>query len=146
MCFLSLFQNSSTNSTESLGVAVLKSRGFFTEAHWYWIGAGALLGFMFLFNFCYIVALTYLNRLYLYLLCIETSKTLEISILRFLQTVQHLTSHKLLYQKSLKMLRQEERLSYRRLEKAQSAKLHLQVIKLIAFACQCSCHLTTCFI
>ncbi|RVW77075.1 Pleiotropic drug resistance protein 1 [Vitis vinifera] len=54
-------KNASTNSTESLGVAVLKARGFFTEAHWYWIGAGALLGFIFVFNFCYTVALTYLN-------------------------------------------------------------------------------------
>ncbi|KAJ9692524.1 hypothetical protein PVL29_011532 [Vitis rotundifolia] len=54
-------KNSSTDSTESLGVAVLKSRGFFTEAYWYWIGAGALLGFIFVFNFCYTVALTYLN-------------------------------------------------------------------------------------
>ncbi|RVW28719.1 Pleiotropic drug resistance protein 1 [Vitis vinifera] len=54
-------KNSSTNSTESLGVAVLKSRGFFTEAYWYWIGAGALLGFILVFNFCYTVALTYLN-------------------------------------------------------------------------------------
>ncbi|KAK4837165.1 hypothetical protein QYF36_003319 [Acer negundo] len=26
------------NSTETLGVAVLKSRGFFTEAYWYWLG------------------------------------------------------------------------------------------------------------
>ncbi|RVW77079.1 Pleiotropic drug resistance protein 1 [Vitis vinifera] len=53
--------NASTTSTESLGVTVLKSRGFFTEAHWCWIGAGALLGFIFVFNFFYTVALTYLN-------------------------------------------------------------------------------------
>ncbi|KAL6334259.1 hypothetical protein AAG906_014657 [Vitis piasezkii] len=54
-------KNASTTSTESLGVTVLKSRGFFTEAHWCWIGAGALLGFIFVFNFFYTVALTYLN-------------------------------------------------------------------------------------
>ena len=93
---ISIFQNASTNSTESLGVAVLKARGFFTEAHWYWIGAGALLGFIFVFNFCYTVALTYLNREYLYRLCIETPKLLEVSVLRFLQIVQHLRSLELL--------------------------------------------------
>ncbi|XP_059595506.1 pleiotropic drug resistance protein 1 isoform X2 [Vitis vinifera] len=50
-----------TNSTESLGITVLKSRGFFTDAHWYWIGAGALLGFIFVFNFFYTLCLNYLN-------------------------------------------------------------------------------------
>ncbi|RVW28976.1 Pleiotropic drug resistance protein 1 [Vitis vinifera] len=50
-----------TDSTESLGVTVLKSRGFSTDAHWYWIGAGALLGFIFVFNFFYTLCLNYLN-------------------------------------------------------------------------------------
>ncbi|KAL2968076.1 hypothetical protein AAZX31_15G011500 [Glycine max] len=49
------------NSTESLGVEVLKSRGFFTHASWYWIGAGALLGFVVLLNITFTLALTYLN-------------------------------------------------------------------------------------
>ncbi|CAL5361430.1 unnamed protein product [Camellia sinensis] len=49
------------NETESLGVVVLKSRGFFPDAYWYWLGVGALLGFLFLFNFCFTLALTYLN-------------------------------------------------------------------------------------
>ncbi|XP_015580484.2 pleiotropic drug resistance protein 1 isoform X2 [Ricinus communis] len=49
------------NSTESLGVEVLKSRGIFTEAHWYWIGVGASVGFTLLFNFLYGLALTFLN-------------------------------------------------------------------------------------
>lgn len=62
------FQNYSSDSTEPLGVAVLKARGFFAEANWYWIGAGALLGFVLVFNFCYTVALTFLNREYLYVL------------------------------------------------------------------------------
>ena len=93
---ISIFQNSSTDSTESLGVAVLKSRGFFTEAYWYWIGAGALLGFILVFNFCYTVALTYLNGGYPYILCVEYPKILEISVLRFVQIVQHLRSLKLL--------------------------------------------------
>ncbi|KAI4350302.1 hypothetical protein L6164_004770 [Bauhinia variegata] len=51
------------NSTEPLGVQVLKSRGFFTQAYWYWIGVGALFGYTLLFNFGYILALTYLNPL-----------------------------------------------------------------------------------
>ncbi|XP_052206530.1 pleiotropic drug resistance protein 1-like isoform X2 [Diospyros lotus] len=48
-------------STETLGVSVLKSRGIFTEARWYWIGVGALIGYIFLFNGLFILALTYLN-------------------------------------------------------------------------------------
>ena len=52
------------NSTETLGIAVLKSRGFFPHAYWYWIGIGALIGFMLLFNICFTLALTYLNRGY----------------------------------------------------------------------------------
>ncbi|KAM5582177.1 hypothetical protein ABKV19_002550 [Rosa sericea] len=38
----------STNSTEPLGVMVLKSRGVFPEAHCYWIGVVALFGFILL--------------------------------------------------------------------------------------------------
>ncbi|XP_068322624.1 pleiotropic drug resistance protein 1-like isoform X2 [Pyrus communis] len=49
------------NSTEPLGVAVLKSRGFFTEPRWYWIGAGVLAGYMLIFNFFFTLALTYLK-------------------------------------------------------------------------------------
>ncbi|KAJ0075707.1 hypothetical protein Patl1_34363 [Pistacia atlantica] len=48
-------------STEPLGVAVMKSRGFFPYSYWYWIGAGALVGFTLLFNFGYTLALTFLN-------------------------------------------------------------------------------------
>ncbi|XP_022777146.1 pleiotropic drug resistance protein 1-like [Durio zibethinus] len=51
------------STAEPLGVLVLKSRGFFTEAYWYWIGVGALVGFILVFNFCYTLALTYLNAL-----------------------------------------------------------------------------------
>ncbi|CAK9176321.1 unnamed protein product [Ilex paraguariensis] len=49
------------NSTEPLGVTVLKSRAIFPEARWYWIGVGALIGYVFLFNFLFLLALTYLN-------------------------------------------------------------------------------------
>ncbi|KAH6757589.1 hypothetical protein C2S51_038737 [Perilla frutescens var. frutescens] len=50
-----------SNSTESVGVSVLKSRGIFPEESWYWIGVGALTGYVFLFNYLVIIALTYLN-------------------------------------------------------------------------------------
>ncbi|CAN0915029.1 Pleiotropic drug resistance protein 1 [Linum grandiflorum] len=50
------------NSTESLGLQVLKSRGFFTEPHWYWLGVGASIGFLFLFNILYAMALTFLDQ------------------------------------------------------------------------------------
>ncbi|KAF1858637.1 hypothetical protein Lal_00044670 [Lupinus albus] len=49
------------NSTETLGILVLKSRGFFAQAYWYWIGVGALIGYAFLFNFLFTLALQYLN-------------------------------------------------------------------------------------
>ncbi|KAH7841200.1 hypothetical protein Vadar_026918 [Vaccinium darrowii] len=49
------------NSTEPLGVLVLKFRGIPTEAHWYWLGVGALIAYVFLFNFLFTLALTYLN-------------------------------------------------------------------------------------
>ncbi|XP_060173834.1 pleiotropic drug resistance protein 1-like [Lycium barbarum] len=49
------------NGTEPLGAAVVKGRGFFPDASWYWIGVGALIGFTIVFNFFYSVALAYLN-------------------------------------------------------------------------------------
>ncbi|PNY06096.1 pleiotropic drug resistance protein 1-like [Trifolium pratense] len=49
------------NSTEPLGVQILKSRGLFPEVYWYWIGVGASIGYMFLFNFLFPLALHYLD-------------------------------------------------------------------------------------
>ncbi|CAJ1951217.1 unnamed protein product [Sphenostylis stenocarpa] len=49
------------NSNKTLGIQILESRGFFTHAYWYWIGIGALIGFIFLFNIMYTLALSYLN-------------------------------------------------------------------------------------
>ncbi|THU51833.1 hypothetical protein C4D60_Mb06t35210 [Musa balbisiana] len=48
-------------SNESLGVRVLKSRGVFPEARWYWIGFGALVGYVLLFNALFTLALSYLD-------------------------------------------------------------------------------------
>lgn len=56
------------NKTEPLGIEVLDSRGFFTDAYWYWLGVGALTGFIILFQFGFTLALSFLNRLYLYII------------------------------------------------------------------------------
>jgi ABC-type multidrug transport system ATPase subunit len=50
-----------SKSNETLGVQVLKSRGVFPEAKWYWIGFGAMIGFTLLFNTLFTLALTYLR-------------------------------------------------------------------------------------
>lgn len=49
----------------TVGKALLKARGIFTEDYWYWISIGALIGFSLLFNVCFILALTYLDRKFL---------------------------------------------------------------------------------
>uniref|UniRef100_A0A0D9XCM5 ABC transporter domain-containing protein n=1 Tax=Leersia perrieri TaxID=77586 RepID=A0A0D9XCM5_9ORYZ len=46
---------------EPLGKLVLESRGVFPEAKWYWIGVGALLGYVLLFNSLYTICLTFLD-------------------------------------------------------------------------------------
>ena len=46
----------------TVGKVLLKARGMFKEDYWYWICVGALLGFSVLFNICFIIALTFLNR------------------------------------------------------------------------------------
>ncbi|KAL4180879.1 hypothetical protein AMTRI_Chr12g234550 [Amborella trichopoda] len=40
----------------------IQIRGIFTEANWYWIGIGALMGYNVLFNILYTLALKYLDR------------------------------------------------------------------------------------
>ncbi|KAG1346222.1 ABC transporter G family member 39 [Cocos nucifera] len=50
-----------TASTHTLGVQILESRGLFPEAKWFWIGVGALLGYILVFNFLFAIALSYLN-------------------------------------------------------------------------------------
>ncbi|KAI4355696.1 hypothetical protein L6164_004444 [Bauhinia variegata] len=49
------------NSNKTLGVEVLESRGYFTHAYWYWIGVGALFGFVLVLNIIFTLALTHLN-------------------------------------------------------------------------------------
>ncbi|XP_020249692.1 ABC transporter G family member 39-like isoform X2 [Asparagus officinalis] len=50
-----------TASNQTLGAQIIESRGLFAEANWYWIGAGALIGYILGFNVLYTAALTYLN-------------------------------------------------------------------------------------
>ncbi|KAL3631834.1 transcription factor [Castilleja foliolosa] len=51
------------SSNVTLGVEVLESLGYFSGAYWYWIGIGALLVMIIIFNALTVVALTYLNPL-----------------------------------------------------------------------------------
>ncbi|XP_010914975.2 ABC transporter G family member 39 [Elaeis guineensis] len=50
-------------SNVTLGVQVLKSRGIFVDTNWYWIGVGALLGYVFLFNILFVLFLDWLDPL-----------------------------------------------------------------------------------
>ncbi|EEE69495.1 hypothetical protein OsJ_28930 [Oryza sativa Japonica Group] len=61
--FLYIFQAIRTISgfSEPLGRLVLESRGFFPEAKWYWIGVGALLGYVILLNVLYTICLIFLT-------------------------------------------------------------------------------------
>lgn len=54
-----------TTSNDTLGVQVLKARGIFVDANWYWIGVGALLGYIMVFNILFIFFLDWLDREYL---------------------------------------------------------------------------------
>ncbi|GAB4854144.1 transcription factor [Ancistrocladus abbreviatus] len=57
------WRHAANGSTVPLGLQVLESRGIFTNGNWYWIGAGASIGFIFLLNVFFTIALTYLNPL-----------------------------------------------------------------------------------
>lgn len=54
--------NDSSFSEETVGKVLLKSRSMYTDDYMFWICVIALFAFSFLFNFCFILALTYLNR------------------------------------------------------------------------------------
>ncbi|MFS8007344.1 putative ABC-2 type transporter, plant PDR ABC transporter associated [Helianthus anomalus] len=49
-------------NASTVGEALLKSRSFFTKDYWFYISIGVLIGFSFLFNILFILALTFLNR------------------------------------------------------------------------------------
>ncbi|KAG4189982.1 hypothetical protein ERO13_A07G002800v2 [Gossypium hirsutum] len=61
--FLGHAWNKALNGTkETVGVAVLKARGVFTNPNWYWISIVALIGFIFLFNAISALAFAYLDE------------------------------------------------------------------------------------
>ena len=89
-----------------LGVLVMESRGFFPEQYWYWIGVGALFGFVWLFNILYLLCLTFLGGevpklLNFYLYCRSPS---EVNLLFLNKTMQLMTNLKLSYPKMSKMI------------------------------------------
>ncbi|TKY48119.1 ABC transporter G family member 40 [Spatholobus suberectus] len=53
--------NSWHNGTNNLGAEFLESRGFFSDSYWYWLGFGAVAGFVFLFNMLFGFALEFLG-------------------------------------------------------------------------------------
>jgi len=58
----------SGNSTTRLGTSVLNIWDVFDDKNWYWIGVGGLLGFTVIFNGFFTLALTYLDRKFLFFL------------------------------------------------------------------------------
>lgn len=50
-------------SEETVGKVILKSRNMYLDEYMFWICVIALFAFSFLFNFWFILALTYLNRM-----------------------------------------------------------------------------------
>ncbi|KAI5072441.1 hypothetical protein GOP47_0012547 [Adiantum capillus-veneris] len=59
--FLASRWNTIVNGTTTAGVFVLERRGLFSESYRYWIGIGALIGFIALFNLLFTVVLSYLG-------------------------------------------------------------------------------------
>ncbi|XP_010925283.1 ABC transporter G family member 39 isoform X2 [Elaeis guineensis] len=57
------WQKHVNGSNVPLGVLVLEGRGIFVDANWYWIGVGALLGYIFLFNILFVFFLDWLDPL-----------------------------------------------------------------------------------
>ncbi|KAJ0964795.1 hypothetical protein J5N97_025933 [Dioscorea zingiberensis] len=61
--WMNKFVQGPDGTIKSLGIAVLENANVFPEKKWYWIGAGALLGFAILFNMLFTLSLMYLNPL-----------------------------------------------------------------------------------
>nr|XP_051204058.1 ABC transporter G family member 48-like isoform X1 [Lolium perenne] len=53
--------NDTSIDAPTVGKAILKSRGLFTDDSGFWLSIGALIGFTILFNILFILALTYLS-------------------------------------------------------------------------------------
>lgn len=50
-----------TASPDTVGLQLLKSRGYLPQAYWFWISVGGLLGYVLLLNFIFVIALTFLD-------------------------------------------------------------------------------------
>jgi len=48
----------------TIGMQLLNLRAYFPQSYWYWIGVAGLLGYIFLLNILFALALTFLNRKY----------------------------------------------------------------------------------
>ncbi|KAI9109476.1 hypothetical protein K1719_019530 [Acacia pycnantha] len=59
--FAPRWMNTNTKDGSPLGLAVLSTFDVFPEKNWYWIAAGALVGFTILYNVLFTFALMYLN-------------------------------------------------------------------------------------
>ncbi|CBI17068.3 unnamed protein product, partial [Vitis vinifera] len=70
------WNNPVTNSTDSVGVTLLKQIGLFSDERWCWICVGVLFAFSLLFNILFIAALSFLNcpDLNLVLICLRNSQ------------------------------------------------------------------------
>ncbi|KAL6182017.1 hypothetical protein ACLB2K_043440 [Fragaria x ananassa] len=79
------------DSTEALGVMVLKYQGIVPEARFYWIGVVALIGFILLLNFIFTLALQYLDPIEKsqVILSNEASSTTDNSRVASNPTMQH---------------------------------------------------------
>ncbi|CAO2203975.1 unnamed protein product [Urochloa humidicola] len=52
---------SNGQTTNTIGVTVMKTRGFFPEPYWFWIGSGALVGYIIALNSLFALALAYFD-------------------------------------------------------------------------------------
>ncbi|KAJ1284239.1 hypothetical protein BS78_03G189900 [Paspalum vaginatum] len=52
---------SNGQTTDTIGIAVMESHGFFPEPYWFWIGAGALVGYIIVLNSLFALTLAYFD-------------------------------------------------------------------------------------
>lgn len=65
-CLLFLQMNSTTNTT--IGQVTLENRGLDFDGYFFWISVSALFGFILFFNVGFVLALSFLNRKFSFLI------------------------------------------------------------------------------
>ncbi|OAE27422.1 hypothetical protein AXG93_3911s1040 [Marchantia polymorpha subsp. ruderalis] len=55
------WNKTTANSLDNLGVQHMKASGLYPETYWYWIAVGMMIGYTFLFQFLFTMALSYLK-------------------------------------------------------------------------------------